>query len=78
MSRLKILINKAQCNNCKDIIESRYTHHFVTCSCGQTHVDGGLNYLKRGYGDKGYTDMSVYESGIERPVSAPKPQTVRI
>lgn len=26
-------MNKAQCTNCKDIIESRHTHDFVSCTC---------------------------------------------
>lgn len=29
----KRISNKAKCNNCGDIIESRYNHHFVTCTC---------------------------------------------
>ena len=61
--RRKILVNKAQCNNCEDIIESKFRHDFVTCSCGMISIDGGLDYLKRSFnlGSSGYTDMSEYE-----------------
>jgi hypothetical protein len=44
-----ILTNKAKCLKCGDIIESRHRHEFVTCSCGAIFVDGGTDYLRRGY-----------------------------
>lgn len=50
----KIKVNKIQCNNCKDIIESKHRHDFVTCSCFEYKpdnkgcaVDGGHDYLRR-------------------------------
>lgn len=43
-----IYVNKAQCRLCNDIIESKSLHDFVSCSCGEIHVDGGRHYLKRG------------------------------
>jgi len=43
----KIVVNKAQCNMCKDIIESTHTHDFKWCSCGSIAVDGGNDYLRR-------------------------------
>ena len=42
-----ILKNAARCKKCGDIIESKYTHDFVRCSCGAIAVDGGRSYLKR-------------------------------
>ena len=58
----KILVNKIRCRKCNDIIESKYTHDFVTCSCGTVSVDGGKSYLKR-CGDKVYwEDLSEVES----------------
>jgi len=48
-----ILTNKAKCTRCGDVIESKYRHDFVTCSCGSIFVDGGVDYLRRGYLDKG-------------------------
>jgi len=41
------IVNKAQCRKCEDIIESKYRHDFVTCSCGAISIDGGQSYLKR-------------------------------
>lgn len=43
----KIIINKAQCKKCKDIIESKNINDFKRCSCGSIAVDGGLEYIKR-------------------------------
>jgi len=43
----KIIINKAQCKKCKDIIESNNTNDFKRCSCGSIAIDGGLEYIKR-------------------------------
>lgn len=40
--------NKAKCLVCNTIIESKHRHDFVTCPCGNLHVDGGYDYLKRG------------------------------
>ncbi len=45
----KIIRNAIQCKHCGDIIESKYRHNFVSCSCGACHVDGGLDYIRRGY-----------------------------
>jgi hypothetical protein len=45
----KIIRNAIKCNHCGDIIESLYTHNFVKCSCGCCSVDGGKEYLKRGF-----------------------------
>jgi len=40
--------NKAQCRKCKDIIESKFRHDFVECTCGEIFVDGGNDYFRRG------------------------------
>ena len=47
ISNNKILVNKIQCNKCKDIIESKNVHDFKWCSCKSIAVDGGLEYLRR-------------------------------
>ena len=57
----KILKNMLQCNNCKDIIESKHRHDFKWCKCGNIAVYGGKEYLRRCVGIYDYTDMSVYE-----------------
>lgn len=57
----KIVRNAIQCKHCGDIIESTYRHDFVTCSCGCCSVDGGLDYLRRGFKhskDEDFIDLS--------------------
>jgi len=43
----KIVKNAIRCKKCGDIIESKFQHDFVTCSCGSVSVDGGHYYLRR-------------------------------
>lgn len=43
-----IVRNAAECARCGDVIESKYRHDFVSCSCGAIFVDGGTDYLRRG------------------------------
>ena len=40
--------NKIKCKTCGDIIESRFTHDFQQCKCGNVYVDGGLSYQRIG------------------------------
>ena len=58
----KIIRNAIKCNHCGDIIESKYRHDFVTCSCGCVSVDGGKDYLRRCFKDspEDYTEMSEF------------------
>ena len=37
-----------QCLLCKDIIVSNHRHDFVKCTCGESFVDGGYDYLRYG------------------------------
>jgi len=53
-----ILLNKAMCDNCHEVIHSKSVHDYNTCSCGDLSVDGGLSYLKRNFGKHGYTELS--------------------
>ena len=58
----KIIKNAIQCKLCGDIIESKYTHDFVTCSCGACSVDGGHEYRKILAKSRDYfTDVSIEE-----------------
>ncbi len=60
MIKRKIIKNSIQCNICGDIIESRFRHHYVECSCGACFVDGGHAYQRIGYTEEGcYTDLSI-------------------
>ncbi|MBQ8894519.1 MAG: hypothetical protein IJ043_08975 [Clostridia bacterium] len=58
----KILRNAIRCNLCGDEIESTSRHQYVQCRCGACAVDGGLEYLRRCFKEKGcYTELSVEE-----------------
>lgn len=59
----KIIKNAIQCNLCGDIIESTYRHDFAVCKCGCCSVDGGLDYLRRGftYSWDDFTELSILE-----------------
>lgn len=56
----QIIHNRAKCNACGDVISSRSRYNFQRCKCGETFVDGGTFYLRRGFGEKGFTEMSVF------------------
>ncbi len=45
----EIIINRAKCTLCNDIIESKYVHDFVQCKCGKIFVDGGHEYRRAGF-----------------------------
>ena len=46
-TREVVVVNKAQCKLCDDIVESKYRHDFKWCKCGAMAVDGGKSYIKR-------------------------------
>jgi hypothetical protein len=57
-----ILKNAVQCKHCGDTIESTHRHDFQRCTCGAVFVDGGLDYLRRGFKtspDVDYEELSV-------------------
>lgn len=37
---------KILCKLCGTIIQSKYRHDFVSCTCGKVSVDGGDAYLR--------------------------------
>jgi hypothetical protein len=51
LMREVVVINKAQCKLCGDIIQSMSRHDYVRCGCGEIAVDGGTDYRKRSAGD---------------------------
>ena len=66
----KIKRNAAQCRLCGDIIESCYTHDFVMCKCKSCFVDGGHEYLRRGFAhspDDMIELSEYYEDEKEKP-----------
>lgn len=38
--------NRAKCKICRQIIESKTVHDYVTCPCGEISIDGGPGYLR--------------------------------
>lgn len=54
--------NAARCKKCGDVIESKHVHDFRWCKCGQVFVDGGHDYLRRGFKDSpdDFEDLSEY------------------
>ena len=62
----RIIRNAIRCNICGDIIESAFRHDYVICRCGACAVDGGHDYLRRGFKEKGcYTELSEVETAPE-------------
>lgn len=45
----KIIKNSVKCRHCGDVLVSKHVHDFVRCSCGAVFVDGGNEYLRRGF-----------------------------
>jgi len=45
----KIIRNMIRCKKCGDVIESESVHDFKWCKCGTVFVDGGHDYLRRGF-----------------------------
>lgn len=60
---MKIKRNRIKCKHCGQIIESKHVHDFNWCKCGKVFVDGGHEYLRRGFqnGPEDYIDLSEYE-----------------
>lgn len=60
----KLKRNAIRCKLCGDVIESKYRHDFVTCSCGACFVDGGLCYRRCGYkSPDDIEDLCEWEDG---------------
>ena len=57
-----IIRNAAQCMKCGNIIESKSRHDFVTCSCNNIFIDGGLDYFRAGARDmSNFISLAEYE-----------------
>lgn len=58
----RITRNAIQCKYCGDVIESKHLHDFVVCSCGACSVDGGHDYIRRGFthSRNDFTDLSEF------------------
>jgi len=61
MTTKKIKTNKARCRKCGSLIESKTRYDFVECKCGAIFVDGGKEYLRRGFKNiKDFEDLSEF------------------
>lgn len=63
---MKIVVNKIKCKHCGDVIQSDYRWDYKTCSCKTVSVDGGREYLKRGFKhspEEDYEELSITEEG---------------
>ena len=49
MRKTIIITNVLQCKLCNDLIFSKHVHDYKQCKCGFVSIDGGNEYLKRGY-----------------------------
>jgi hypothetical protein len=61
MNKNKIISNKVRCKECDDIIESIHRHDFKECKCGLIYIDGGRNYLRRGWTNVEKTPEECFE-----------------
>lgn len=59
---MAIIKNAVKCLRCDDEIESKHRHDFVSCSCGNVFVDGGLSYLRRGFQSDEWVETSITQS----------------
>jgi len=66
--RKKLVRNRIRCNHCGDEIESKNRHDYVRCSCGKVFVDGGTDYIRRGYtiSRDDFTELSEFEEVQEQ------------
>lgn len=47
----KTKVTCIQCPNCKDTLYSRARHDWNICTCGDTFIDGGFEYVRIGAKD---------------------------
>ena len=59
MVKKAIVQNEAKCGKCGDIIVSKHVHDFAECGCGAIFVDGGMEYLRRGFEVDAFIDRSL-------------------
>ncbi len=65
LPKRKLTKNRAQCAKCKDIIESKHVHDFVSCKCGAICVDGGLDYIRRVGELEDMNEMCEWDDGTK-------------
>ena len=61
MEYKRLLYNAIKCNYCNDKIGSANRYDYVSCKCGKSAVDGGLEYQHL-TGDN-FTNLAVFDNG---------------
>ena len=64
----RIIRNATRCKHCGEVIESTYRHDFKWCSCKSVAVDGGHDYIRRGFihsPEEDFEDLSEWEGEDE-------------
>jgi hypothetical protein len=63
--------NAAVCLVCHDLVESKHGRDFRKCSCGNLFVDGGKNYIRRGYTTPGmHAEMNEFRNMTREELQA--------
>ena len=63
----RIIENSAKCLKYGDKIISKYRNDYITCSCGNISVDGGLDYCRRVFKDmETWIDTSILEDDTSK------------
>lgn len=52
--------NASKCGICGDDIESKHRHDYVSCTCGNVAVDGGVSYVRRAFRTTEFTDACLW------------------
>lgn len=71
--RNRIIVNKAMCKKCGDIIESTHVHDYKTCKCKAIAVDGGKEYCRRSFPANSKPTDYIYEMSVTEPALYTKP-----
>lgn len=64
----KIIVNKAKCKKCGDIIESKEVNDFKRCTCGSIAIDGGQEYIKRVGNKDDIIELAKFKNTIKKEV----------
>lgn len=68
-----IALNMAECGNCFQVLVSVHVHDFRQCGCdNQAFVDGGHDYLRRGWVFMVPTELSIYKVNNKFTRQAPE------
>ena len=63
----RIIENSAKCLKCGDKIVSKHRNDYITCSCGNVSVDGGLDYCRRSFKEMDtWIDTSIWEEDLPK------------